>query len=761
MRKTMICMVKLNNTILYYKLVLWAIFSVLGLDGMNTAHSRHIIGGDMRYICLGKNSTNDSVQYRVICKMYRDSESNGANFDFSARFGIYREIGNNVWDYVRLVQVNVKDVKAVPPNNDDPCIIVPPNLGVEEGTYEFTVWLPVINQTYMIAYQRCCRNPTISNLFNPDDAGAAFTITISALAQQTCNNSPSFTGFPPVILCVNEPLTFDHSATDAENDQVVYEFCSPLSSGGQLNTNDCRGVIPFPANCLPPFSTVNFLLPGFSFSRPMAGDPVVSIHPQTGLITGTPRITGQFVVGVCIKEYRNGILLSSTQRDFQFNVQQCSRVVTPRIAANIIQNDTFIIRSCEPGNITLQNLSLGGTAINSYDWELYLKDTIFRSTQRNARALVPDRGSFFGKLVLNKLVGCKDSLVIRVDILPELKSDFDFQYDTCVAGPVQFINTSFVGAGLLTSVGWFVEENLVSSETSPVVLLPKTGVNMIKLEISDSNLCKDTLEQTINWSPVPALLILQPDETEACVPASIGFNNLSKPVDETYKIQWIFGDKDTSNLFSPEATFNEIGTYDVSLQIVSPIGCVTKKVFEKVIQIHPNPVAGFLTSPDSLSNFSNQVTTTNVSEGSVSSQWYIDNVIASFENEPVFTIKDTGIHIIRQVAINQFGCSDTADVTVDVEPLITLFMPDAFTPNKDGLNDEFIPVGYFQGIKSYEMLVYNRWGEKIFESNDIETGWDGKTGEIDAPVGNYIYQLNITEPRGKIIQKSGYFLLIK
>lgn len=727
----------------------------------NLLQGRHIIGGDVRYICLGKSVSGDSVHYEVIFTMYRDSRSGGANFDNSVQFGIYSDQGNGIWNYVRRVTTFVEDILAIPANNNDPCIIVPPNLGVEKGVYSFEVWLPVINRDYMISYQRCCRNPTISNLFNPDATGAAFTITISPLAQSTCNSSPVFDDFPPVVLCANEPLSFNHSASDAENDQVVYEFCTPLASGGQQNTNNCQGVIPNPANCLPPYKTVNFLLPGFSFSKPMGGDPIVSVDPVSGIISGTPQIAGQFVVGVCIKEYRNGVLLTSTQRDFQFNVQHCGRVVTPKIETSFVDKDTFIFKSCEPGLISFNNLSLGGTNINSYDWEFLVDDELASFNTKNVKVEFTNRQTYYGKLILNKYVGCKDSAIVKVQIFPEIVADFDFQYDTCYAGPVQFINRSFTGASGPMTYDWQVDSLPVSDEEAPSILLDKTGKHHVRLEISDHNTCKDTLEKSINWQPVPSLIILEPDIREGCAPSLISFKNLSKPIDETYKINWSFTTGDSSRLFQPQINFTEPGSYDVELEIISPIGCITKKYFQNAITIRPKPQAGFLISPDKIDVFTESVKATDLSSGANASIWFLQKEPVSFDIEPTFSIQDTGIQVLEQIVNNEWGCSDTAYQYLDVVPLVTMFMPDAFTPNKDGLNDSFVPVGFFNGLKSYECLIYNRWGDMIYESDNPLEGWEGSKNGVEAPLGTYLYQVSYKEPRGKPIVIKGSFELLR
>ncbi|MBL0237276.1 MAG: hypothetical protein IPQ02_11870 [Saprospiraceae bacterium] len=277
--------------------------------------------------------------------------------------------------------------------------------------------MPIVTSTYVIAYQRCCRNETISNILNPGDQGAAYTIEITPLAQQVCNNSPLFKKFPPIVICVNSHLVFDHSATDPEGDLITYEFCNPYTAGGMNGSNgigkatDCIGVTPDPSKCLPPFSTVQFRAPFYTVFEPLGGNPAVTINTLTGLITGTPNIIGQFVVGVCMKEYRNGQLLSESRRDFQFNVTTCIDLVNAKIASDsIINNKEYILNSCGNNTIDFINQSSDEKFINTYDWEFNINGQIQSYNIKNPSVSFPGIGSYLGTLFLNRgSVGCNDT----------------------------------------------------------------------------------------------------------------------------------------------------------------------------------------------------------------------------------------------------------------------------------------------------------------------------------------------------------------
>nr|HQU58545.1 hypothetical protein [Saprospiraceae bacterium] len=177
------------------------------------AHAKHIIGGVMTYECLGNGN------YEFTLKAYRDCNcTDCADFDPTAFIAVYNCSGdgcNQQSQFTPFLRIDAPllDVNEVDAP-DYPCLI-PPDVCVQEGLYRFQANLPISDKSYHISYQRCCRNITINNIFDPDNTGATHTIEITPLAQQLCNNSPVFNEFPPTVICAGSPLQFDHSATDA------------------------------------------------------------------------------------------------------------------------------------------------------------------------------------------------------------------------------------------------------------------------------------------------------------------------------------------------------------------------------------------------------------------------------------------------------------------------------------------------------------------------------------------------------------------
>ncbi|MEN0005640.1 MAG: PKD domain-containing protein, partial [Bacteroidota bacterium] len=727
----------------------------LFIVAFHQARARHIIGGVITYECLG----ND--RYEFTMNIYRDCNCvECAQFDQQAWIGIYRceEDGNcqnlgqlNTFETILVPLGNVRNIEAP----DYPCLI-PPNVCVEEGVYRWTATLPASDVSYHISYQRCCRNVTINNIINPQASGATYSIEITPLAQQLCNNSPEFNQFPPTVICANEPLNFDHSATDSDGDQLVYEFCSPLLGGGNILQEPavytCDGAIPRPA-CPPPYDQVSFSVPNFTALQPMAGDPIVSINPTTGLITGTPQLVGQYVVGVCVSEFRNGQLLSRVFRDFQFNVASCDPTVIADIDSDLIAPDqSYLINSCGETTITFDNQSFQEQFIDEFEWGFQIgPDFIRNSTDWDATYTFPDIGTYIGRLILNPDTECGDTARIFVNIFPDLAADFSYEYDTCVAGPVTFTDLSTTGSCCLTDWEWEFGDGNFSTEQNPEHEYRVPGNIPVTLTVTDTNQCVETTTKNIEYFPVPALIVIAPSTFVGCAPADIFFDNLSFPIDTTYDIFWEFGDGGIGTDISPTHTYEDVGVYTVSVAITSPIGCETDTTFNDLITVLPAPTAGFSYSPDMPSNLEPLVTFDDESMDAINWIWDFGTGVNSLERNPSYEFPDTGMYVVQQVVIHPSGCTDTLIRVIDVVPEIRYFLPNAFTPNNDSVNDEYLGVGFMLGSTNFEMAIFNRWGELIFETNNPDEGWNGKklnTGG-DAPQGVYVATVSFKGPRGE------------
>jgi gliding motility-associated-like protein len=719
--------------------------------------AKHIVGGDITYEV--RSFTPTANVYAFTMHIYRDCNSvQGAPFDRPANVAIFNKRSGQ---FLRNIQVPLGNVTRVP-NISSPCLI-PPNVCVEDGVYSFEAELPIINDTYLLVYQRCCRNESISNLVNPGAIGASYTVEITGLSQQLHNNSPTFKLFPPTIICGGEPLNFDHSAVDEEGDQLVYSFCLPNSGGGQTSGNGCDETSPVPA-CWPPFGSVVYREPEYSFLKPVPGDPIVTINSNTGLISGTPSVRGQFVVSVCVQEFRNGRLLSTLNRDFQFNVEDCKPTVLGKVKADSISGNTYFLTQCGERNLTITNLSLDRSFIGDFRFEVNLKkptDNVYKEWEPTVT--FPDSGVYKGALFLNPGTQCGDTINLVFNIFDAAKPDFDYKYDTCVAGPVAFTDKSKSPNGNIVKWEWNFGDGNNTLVKNPAHLYKTPGSKNVTLTIEDVRKCKASKVENFNWQPVPPILIIEPSTFAGCTPSDVTFKNLSKPIDSTYTILWNFGDGGTSNQISPVYTYKTPGLYSVSLEVTSPIGCKISRSFKDWIKISQGALADFSYSPERVTQYNAAVSFTDMSQNTNRWQWFIGTKGYSTRQNPIYTFRDTGLQKVKLVVNNVFNCSDSIVKFIDVIPEITYFLPNAFTPNYDGTNDGFKGKGLTDGIKRFSLKIWNRWGELIFETQNPDESWNGRKFNIgeDSPQGVYLCIVNYESPRGQPFEIKGYATLIR
>jgi gliding motility-associated-like protein len=226
---------------------------------------------------------------------------------------------------------------------------------------------------YIFAYQRCCRNASILNVFDASNVGGTYWEQVPDTIP--CNSSPRYTNFPPIALCINRPLVFDHSATDPDGDSLVYYICTPYEGA---TSTDAQPLV----TSAPPFTNVSYNAP-WTALNPITASPPLAIDPVTGELTLTPTQLGRFVVAICCDEYRNGVLIGTHSRDFQFNVVDCEQITPVTISSGtivngVLTNDSIFTEGCETGLFVIHRDSVsttdtltivkGGNAVEGVDY---------------------------------------------------------------------------------------------------------------------------------------------------------------------------------------------------------------------------------------------------------------------------------------------------------------------------------------------------------------------------------------------------------
>lgn len=693
----------------------------------------HLVGGEISYKCLGNND------YEISLTVYRDCISQGAQFDQRAVITIYD--ANNT--RVQNLRVPISSTSALPlaaPNN---CTSLPPNICTEKAIYIATVNLPPIAGGYTITHQRCCRNGTITNIPNPDTRGNTYTTTIPSL--DSCNSSPSFNSDPPVVLCLNQKVDLNLSVTETNGDSVHYELCQLLTGGGQNNqiAGALSSPVPDPAGP-PPYTTIGYGA-GYSINNPIpSNNPGFSINSQTGILSGRPTSVGQFVFAICAEEYRNGVRMSTIRRDFQFNVsgacQITESIIQPQSASGQVGPSV-----CTGKSFQFTNLSING---NSFFWDFGDPSTTTdTSNAQDPTYIYPDTGTYNVMLVANPGTACADTSFSVFEIYDPIQASFTYDGQYCTSNNlVNFEVTGTYSTDATFEWDFGGTTNLgatTSTERPQGVTWDQPGRYYVTLTIKDF-VCESTFGDTVTIYPDPVLRSIVPF-TQSCIPFTVGFMDNSSAWTQMFHL-WDFGDGTQSTDPSPTHLYRKAGTFTVTHSMFTLTGCQDSlfESFENFIVALPVPKSGLSVDPLITDIYNPDFTITNESEEYVTTLTYLPNgqVINDLSNLK-FSLDDTGTYKITHVATNKEGCTDTIIRFIEVEPLLNFFIPNAFTPNGDGINDKFLMS--VNAVISYNIQIYNRWGELIFESNDQKIGWDGFNPRTGAPaqVGGYSYRVQV------------------
>lgn len=438
----------------------------------------HIIGGEITYRFI--NSVAGGNNYRISLTIYEDclSGSVGAiNEDNPAFFVVYDQDGQMQYFDSAQFATSVN----VPPNYDIACITNPPQMCVLKKTFNITFMIPRNNKKYTVAYQRCCRNGDVVNIINPANTGATFFCEIPSDLIATTNNSAYFNNYPPQIICVNEQLFYNNSATDTDGDSLSYMLCDSYDAPNGLDNN----TIPLP----PPYQSVAFKHPPYSYYNPLTGGPPLAIDPFTGIITGKPLHLGRYLVTVCCNEWRNGVLINTIHREFQFVVTDCAKAVQADMPWFTADPNIYKI-NCTDYKIDFINASKGGTA---WMWNFGVPGSVIdTSTVFQPTYVYPDTGIFTVQLVANPGTPCADSIQKQVKIFPVFYTAFDDTGRLCPGSRLTFIDQSISTTTNTNLWNWNFGDGDTSHTQNPTHAYEYGGTYNVTLVAGNQKNCIDT-----------------------------------------------------------------------------------------------------------------------------------------------------------------------------------------------------------------------------------------------------------------------------
>lgn len=707
----------------------------------------HLIGGEISYECL----PNGGI--RVNMYIYRDCNSGGAGFDNPATIFLYNSNGN-IEQELTVFNPTIEELEIT---TDGLCAENIPDVCVERGYYTTIANIPNGSTGYQLVYQRCCRNPGIVNLLNPDNTGSTYVLDIPPYSNNCNNSSPVFDNYPPIVICANNPLIFDHSATDADGDSLVYSICEPFNGADDF---DPQPSTPYP------YSDVSWN-PPYSATNQLGGSPPMSIDPVTGELTAFPSQIGLFVVGICVSEYRDGVLLSTNKRDFQFNVTNCQIVLAQTALVTISGNDTI----CLGEAVTIQGEVFGA---NTFQW----MPTVGLSDPNSLTpTITPLETLTYTLIASNSLSGCADTSTVTIVVdngSLELPNNLLICLgDTVHLDPILDPNANLVWSpgnslddSTLVSPNAFPTETTIYTATITTVLgCTATDQMMIVVNPLDTtsiagivNICFDSNTQ-LSAIPNNALSYLWSNgATTSSIDVNVAntytvtvTNTLGciSTASATVTVQDIvanltgdteicegetttlsLADSYSQYLWSNNATTTTLntngGTYSVTVTDANNCSTVTNITITE----NPNPTPSIIGELD-IPEFTS--TTWSVSPTFVQYIW------SNGASTPNITVTEEETYSVTVTDAND--CKGTAAAALDLVPLKVVLFPSAFSPNSDSVNDDFGATT--KNVISYSVEIFNRWGQKVFSSDNISQRWDGTYKGVPQEMGVYVYKAKV------------------
>jgi len=547
----------INRLVKFYLLITFIVCTSL------VAKAFHLVGGELTYECL---NAEEGI-YLVKLSLYRDCNCD-ENYDCTDFDGVANiTIFNGEDGFIKTEQLSLYDKGIIKPNIEGLCLETVPDICIESSIgYEKKIKLPPSVFGYKIVYQRCCRNSTIVNIKEANKTGSTYQIVIPSSNLATCNSSPVFKKYPPIVICAGFPLEFDYSATDADSDSLVYELCNPLKGASKSSPN------PVTAS-QPPYEPVDWK-DGFNINNQIGSNPQIIVDSETGYLQGTPLRAGQYVVGICVKEYRNNILISTMARDFQFNVADCG-IVKAKIKADQIKEDgTFVIQQCNGYGINFLNESIGA---QNYIWNFGDPNSFDDfSLDRNSFYEYTDTGKYFVQLIADPNETCKDTAMLQLNMYPTEKPDFSWT-GGCNDEPVQFIDLSVTDFGNITNWQWlFGGNNWGATQQNPIINVDNRSTIDVELNITTDLGCKLSTTKTLDLDIVPTPIL---EHSKLCLNTQpIQFTDLSTiSSGSIVDWKWIVYDENLNELYNTNTKqmqyIFDVGTYFVNLEIISNNGC--------------------------------------------------------------------------------------------------------------------------------------------------------------------------------------------
>jgi gliding motility-associated-like protein len=321
--------------------------------------------------------------------------------------------------------------------------------------------------------------------------------------------------------------------------------------------------------------------------------------------------------------------------------------------------------------------------------------------------------------------------------------------------------------GSIAAQIWLYSDGAFDTIPNPSHIFNTPGQDSVKLYVETNNGCIDSLTKPVTVNPVPVANFTG-SQLSGCQNYCLNFTDASTIATGTFTSSWDFGDGGPgSGAKSPPRCYSDTGHFTVTLFLTSDQGCLDTLTKPNMITVFPLPKAAFKSWQSVETIIDPNVQFTNASSADVTKWfWYFGDGDSINPNEinplhmyPNITTPEIYTALLK--VVNGFGCTDTVSHIIIIGDDWTFYIPNSFTPNGDGKNETFNAQGV--NLLNYNMKIFDRWGNLIFITQDINSGWDGRAnhGSDIAQQDVYVWQVSFKDILGKTHNEVGNVTLIR
>lgn len=413
--------------------------------------------------------------------------------------------------------------------------------------------------------------------------------------------------------------------------------------------------------------------------------------------------------------------------------------------------DTMI---CIGGTATLSASASGGTPSYTYHWDNGLGTG-------QTQTVSPGSDTVYSVYATDANACTSVTQTMRVDYHPPLQVSTSPDDSICPGATTTLSASANGGIGSGYTYDW---SNGMSGSSITVATASEQDYVVTLEDACETPAAKDTV--TVSMNPLPDVQI-SGQNLEGCSPLQATLVNATPDSLVGTDCVWDLGDgEEAISCDSVTHTYDEPGCYDVGLTVTSPEGCVDSSSYTNFVCVHPLPTASFTYEPKQTTVQDPGIEFTNQSTGASSYWWNIGGLDTSTEEHPSYEFPGDGpgTYDVCLKAESSQGCRDSICKEVTIDGEFILYVPNAFSPDGDGVNDEFYPVVQGADPQDYHFYVYDRWGEVVFETHNPEARWDGsiKGSQKAQKTDVYVWRLETRNKyNGETIIRKGHVTLIR